>query len=92
MRSLLVYSYRGKYYMVLLGGSRGFQTPEEVFTSGEEKQEILVTEPTSTPLLEMLRKVIAEADRLNIKDILCVEDVIARRTVAVVAKPSGPVH
>lgn len=92
MRSLLVYSYHGKHYMVLLGSLGGFQTVADVLTSGEEKQVIMVTEPVETPILDMLRKVITEADRLNIQDILCVEDIIARRTVVAVVKPSGPVH
>ncbi|TSC74894.1 MAG: hypothetical protein G01um101430_711 [Parcubacteria group bacterium Gr01-1014_30] len=81
---LLVYLYRGNHYVILLGGSENFQTQEDVFLTGEEKEVFTITHLPETPFLETVRKLIAEADRRGIKDLQAMEKMFsAGKAVAV---------
>ena len=92
MLKLLVYKAAGKHYIVLLGGSQGFKTKEDVFLGGNEEEIFEVSQKPGVPLLEAVREVIAEADRRGIKDIKCIEEIFASRVGLAIPQPSTPTH
>lgn len=77
MLELLVYTFEGNHYVILLGGIEHFQSREDVFLTGEEEEVFAITHDPDTPFLETLRKLIAEADQRNIKDLLALEFVFS---------------
>lgn len=77
MLSLLVYKFDGKYYVVLFGGTEGFQKKEDVFLIGTEEEVFTITHTPGTPFLEVVRQLIAELDRREIKDPLCLEAIFS---------------
>lgn len=80
MRTLVVYEFRGDRYVALIGGSSTFKTKEQIFCSGEEKEIFSVSQPADKPFIELLRELIAEADKRGITtEIRCVEDILTRR-------------
>ncbi|MDO8561438.1 MAG: hypothetical protein Q7S05_01275 [bacterium] len=79
-----MYKFRGKHYIVLLGGVQGFKDKTDVFSGGGEEEVFQINSVPGEPVLEMMRKVIAEADRRGIKDILALEDIFAKRTGVVI--------
>ena len=81
MRSLIVYVFEGKHYIALLGGSQGFETKEQIFTTGKEKEVFTISENPKESTMEMVRRAIAEADRRGIRNVRCFEDIFASRSV-----------
>ncbi len=78
MWELLVYRARGKHYVVLLSHNSDFRTREQVFITGEEEEVFSVSANFDTYFIDLLRKMISEADRRGIKDIKCTEDLLSR--------------
>ena len=78
MWELLVYRANGKHYVVLLSPNSNFRTREQVFIEGGEEEVFSVSADFDTPFIDLLRKMIFEADRRGIKDIKCTEDLLSR--------------
>jgi hypothetical protein len=86
MRSLVVFEFRNKKYILVLGGLEKF-TRENAFITGEEKELFEIEVPDGTPFMEGVRKVIAEADKRGITDILRFEEVFGNAPVNRPLKP-----
>ena len=78
MWELLVYRAHGKHYVVLLSHNSDFRTREQVFVEGGEEEVFSVSANFDTPFIDLLKRMIAEADRRGIKDIKCTEDLLSR--------------
>ena len=76
MRTILVYQYQIEHYVVLLGESCVFKRKEEIFRTGREKEIFSVSIGPNMPFLDLLRSMVAEADRRQIKDIKGLEKLL----------------
>ena len=90
MWTLLVYTFRNAHYIALIGGSSSFKTKEEILCTGQEQEIFSISRSVGTPFLELIREVIAEADKRGIRDIKCMEDILMRPKVGVVIPSQKP--
>lgn len=72
---VLVYTFRGKTYAALLGGSSPLKTKADVFKTGQVNEIFEVSRPEGTPLLSLIRDLIVEVDKRGMKD----EDIVFTR-------------
>ena len=71
MLRLLVYKYRSRYYLCMLGCCEHHQTKEDIFLTGEEVFTISHHQGSSS--VETLRELLAEIDKHGILDIRIME-------------------
>ncbi len=76
MWTLLVYLFEGKHYVVQLGGSSPYQSKNEIFLRGTEKEVFSVSGAFEDSFVELLRKFIAGVDKRKIKRIIGTEDLL----------------
>ncbi len=69
MLRILVYKFKGMYYIYPLGSCECHQTKEDVFLEGSEEEVFTLTHLPNTPPLETLRRLMAELDRHGIKEV-----------------------
>ena len=77
MLSLLVYKVKDVYYVVLLGGTEGFQTKEDVFPIGTEEEVFTIVHTPGTPFLEVVRQLVAKCDQQGITELRAVEAIFS---------------
>jgi hypothetical protein len=80
MWTVIVYEFRGKRYLTLIGGKSAFKEKADVLCTGEEKELFAVSRSTQTSFLELLREVIAEIDKGGLTDVICPQDIVTGKT------------
>jgi len=69
-----VYHFNENYYVAQIGGSSPFSDRNEIFLNETEEEIFSVSGSFEKSFIEILRKMIAEVDKLGIKRIIGTED------------------
>ncbi|HLD70609.1 MAG TPA: hypothetical protein VI937_01865 [Negativicutes bacterium] len=81
MWTLIVYECQGKRYVAQMGPAGPWYKKEDVLIGGA-KEIFSVSQATTEPFIELLRKMLAEVDKKGIRNVIGIEDLLCRAVAA----------